>query len=57
MITDHTRQQYRNDHVYHALVDWMAAFLTERRFTVWELEQASALAYELAELRRLADAT
>jgi hypothetical protein len=45
-ITDDTRNKYRNDAVYHAFVDWTAAFLMDKRLTPWELEQALLLAQE-----------
>jgi len=46
-ITEDTRNKYRNDAVYHAFVDWTAAFLMDKRLTPWELEQALLLAQEL----------
>ena len=52
MITEHTHQKYKNDAVYHAMVNWMVAFLVDGQFNAGELEQATELAQQLSQVQR-----
>lgn len=52
MVTEHTKHMYANDAVFHALVDWIAAFVKDGRFSFFDIQQANELAYDMVELER-----